>query len=259
MEKTKKALIIGGSSGIGESLAYNLKEYQIYNISRTPCVLEDVINFASDVSKKEERDTAISALKLACDSLDLFVYSAGCSMSAPFEYTKEDNYRYLFEVNFFGCVEILKELLPLLKKANGQVIFISSLASAIPIPFDPFYSASKSALNSLATELNVELQPYGVKVVSAIVGGTKTAFTFKRLIYDLVSSGEYYGEVKKSADVLESIEQNGGDVNATAEKILELIGKKGTRAIGLKNKMALLVKNVISDDALICIIRKIFC
>ena len=259
MEKILNALIVGGSSGIGEAIAQKLDIYNVINVSRTPCLTEGVINFLGDVSKKEDRDRIVGEIKAAVDKLDLFIYSAGSSMSAPFEYTREENYRYLFEVNFFGCVELLKGLLPLLKISKGQVIFVSSIASKVPIPFDPFYDASKAAMNALSTELNVELRPYGVKVLSALVGGTKTGFSFKRLVYEQDEAKEYYDDSSCAASTLERIEQSGGDVNAVADKIIASIGKEGTKAIGFVAKLSSFFADVICDKSLIFILGKLFC
>ena len=259
MDKILNALIIGGSSGIGECVANKLGAYNVINVSRTECKVEGVRNIACDVAVKEERDRALNEINGAFDKIDLFIYSAGSSMSAPLEYTLEDNYRYLYEVNFFGCVEMLKGTLNLIKAACGQVILISSVASVVPIPFDPFYDASKASLNSLAIELNVELKKYGVKVAAALVGGVKTSFTFKRLVYGEDLSREYSEDVKKAAETLSVIEQNGAEIEYVAEKILGLIGKEGCHAIGLSSKLMILINRFVCDRSLAFILSRIFC
>lgn len=255
----KVALFIGASSGIGESMAGKLPGYSVYNISRTPCLVEGVTNLLGDVAQEEDRERTLALFAEKESSLDLFVYAAGESMSAPVEYATGADMRRLFEVNFFGFAETLRKVLPKLKAARGQVIVLSSLASVLPIPFDAFYDASKSAVNGFVRALCMELAPYCVNVAGAVLGGTQTGFTFKRNIYQDEKAREYTAECLSAAGTLSMIEQRGGEVEQTAEAVLGLMGKNGCYVLGWKNVLAAFVAKWLPEKTLISLTRAIFC
>ena len=132
----RTAIVVGGSSGIGCETVLRLTEsgWKVFNISRTPCINIKVNNICADVTC----DKAFEEIKRISEEngLDLLIYSAGCSMAAPVEYAEERDYRYLFEVNFFGALKSVQAALPYMKKSGGKIILIGSLGGEIPIIFD---------------------------------------------------------------------------------------------------------------------------
>ena len=193
----KTAVVVGASSGIGREAALQLaaKGYRVINISRTPFKGEKVKSISADAAQEGELQRAI-ADAAEHGGIDLLIYSAGFSMSAPLEHAKSGDYRYLFEVNYFGAIEALKAALPYLKKRGGRAVLVGSLGGDIPIPYDGFYSASKAALVMLAREANMELKGRGVRVSALIPGGTATDFTYNRMIYKEEAT-DYEGNVKR--------------------------------------------------------------
>lgn len=162
----RTAVIVGASSGIGKEVALKLsgRGWRVYNLSRTPLSSERVKTMTADAAREGELRRAILDIGTECGNLDLLVYSAGFSMAAPIEYAAAGDYRYLFEVNYFGAVEAMKAALPFLKKRGGRMILIGSMGGELPVPFDAFYSSSKAALAMLAREADMELRPVGVRV-----------------------------------------------------------------------------------------------
>ena len=222
----KTAVVVGASSGIGLQTALQLaaKGYRVINISRTPCKGEKVRSIAADAAQEGELQRAI-ADAASGGGIDLLIYSAGFSMSVPLEHAKSGDYRYLFEVNYFGAIEALKAALPYLKKRGGRAVLVGSLGGDIPIPYDGFYSASKAALVMLAREANMELKGRGVRVSALIPGGTATDFTYNRMIYK-DETNDYAGNVKKASAALANMEQGGMSPSLVAEAIIKLAGKK---------------------------------
>ena len=75
--------------------------------------------------------------------------------------------RQLFDINVIGHYAVTRAFIPLLIKADrGTILFTSSIASIVYMPYNAAYGASKAAINALADTLRVELAPFGVKVVS---------------------------------------------------------------------------------------------
>lgn len=175
----KYALIIGASSGIGLELArIYTATHRVVTVQRRPCPLADTVSIPADVTVENELETAMETA-LSYGTPSLVVYAAGASMSIPFSETPDDVSRKLFETNFWGYVRTLRAVLPRLEEKT-RVVVISSLASVLPIPFDPFYSASKSALNTLTEALQLEFPK--IRFLSVLAGGTRTNFTFKRRV-----------------------------------------------------------------------------
>lgn len=218
----RTAVVVGGSSGIGCETVFRLtgEGWRVCNISRTPCVNVKVKNVSADVTENSAFD-AIN--KIGGESgIDLLLYSAGCSMAAPVEYAAESDYRYLFEVNYFGALRAVQAALPHMRR-GGRIVLVGSLGGDIPIMFDSFYSASKAALEMLAKGASQELKPRGIKVTAVLPGGTATGFTFKRKIYSGERSGEYARSLCRATERLAQMEQGGMSASAVADDMLRVI------------------------------------
>lgn len=253
-------LIVGASSGIG---MYTAKKFvssgdNVVNFSRRECEIEGVFNIICDISNNESIEEAWKEFCNKFYKLDILIYSAGFSMASSLEFSEENDYRYLFEVNFFGYLNILKKAIPFLRESKGAACAISSTAAIAPIAYDCFYSASKAALNMLTTALQLELKMQKIRALCIMPGGTKTHFTFKRKIYPAEKSGFYAPYLNDAAQSLENIEQNG----MCAQKVALTVYKKCVKktcahifASGFSNKMIAFVIKFI-PQRLICYASK---
>ena len=225
MEKSNKtAIVVGGSSGIGYETCARLsgKNWNVINISRTPCKIDRVKNVIADVVAGS---TFTDAITKAGENygIDALIYCAGFSMAAPIEYAKESDYRYLFDVNFFGALKAVQAVIPFMKQSGGRIILVGSLGGELPIIYDSFYSASKSALEMLVREAYSELMPYNIKVTAFLPGGTATGFTFKRKVYTDDENKAYAQSVNRAVSALARMEQGGMSPSAVAEDIYGLL------------------------------------
>ena len=239
VQPRRTAVIVGGSSGIGKETALKLsaRGYRTFNVSRTSLKGERVRTVTADAAQEGELSKAIHGIGEECGGIDLLVYSAGFSMAAPLEFAKSGDYRYLFEVNYFGAIEALRAAMPYLKKRGGRVVFVGSLGGDMPVPYDSFYSSSKAALCMLAREANVELRERGVRVSALLPGGTATDFTYSRRIYGEDESLNYAQSVKKASAALANIEQGGMNPSLVAEAIIKLAEKKDPPPVAVAGGM----------------------
>ena len=227
MEKNsnkKTAIVVGGSSGIGYETALRLSNrgWSVVNISRTPCKITKVTNITADVADSAALEGAIK--KAAAKSgISALIYSAGFSMAAPIEHAKEEDYKYLFEVNFFGALRAVQSIIPHMKDKGGRIILVGSLGGDLPISFDSFYSSSKAALEMFCRAAYSELKPYKIKVTGVLPGGVSTGFTFKRKVYNGEESGRYSASVNKAVAALANMEQSGISPQEVAEIICGLL------------------------------------
>ena len=94
---------------------------------------------------------------------------------------EEHNAKYQFETNFFGLVKCVNACLKQFRaQKSGKIISISSVAAMVPIPYQVFYSASKSAVLMFSKGLAMELKPWGIQCCCILPGDTKTGFTHAR-------------------------------------------------------------------------------
>jgi len=91
-------------------------------------------------------------------------YTADVFSSAAVEYMDISQYRKVFDVNFFGLVEVTKSFLELLRKGQGRVVNNSSIAGFLAGPFMSAYTSSKHAVEGFSDSLRREVQPLGVRV-----------------------------------------------------------------------------------------------
>lgn len=252
MEKSKyTAVVVGGSSGIGFETCARLSSSgrNVINISRTPCNNPKVKNIIADVVAGSTFTDAITKTgeKYGIDAL---IYCAGFSMAAPIEYAKESDYRYLFDVNFFGALKAVQAVIPFMKEKGGSIILVGSIGGDLPIMFDSFYSASKAALEMLAREAYSELKPYNIKVTALLPGGTATGFTFKRKVYSEEENKSYAQKVKKAVSALAGMEQGGMSPAAVAEDIYGLLLSDKppvVKASGFKNSAYRIMSHIMPE------------
>lgn len=252
MEKNKStAIVVGGSSGIGCETCLRLanRGWNVINVSRTPCKNAKIKNMIADVAAGSTLTDVINMVgeKYGIDAL---IYSAGFSMAAPIEYAKESDYRYLFDVNFFGALKAMQAVIPFMKDRGGRIVLVGSIGGEVPILYDSFYSASKSALEMLVREAYYELKPYGIKVTALLPGGTATGFTFKRKVYSDDENKTYAQSLNKAVAALADIEQAGMSPAEVAEDICEVVYADKPpviRACGFKNSAYRIMSHVMPE------------
>ena len=256
-------LIVGASSGIGYELTKKFlsEGYNVAALSRTECVLAGVKNYLCDVALESKLDEILTAVISENPKIKYAVYCAGFSMASPLEKVDPADYRYLFEVNFFGFLHCLRRLVPLLRRNEGTACVVSSLSSVAPIPFDSYYVASKAALNAFCTALQTELSPRGVRVISVMPGGTRTNFSYKRKVYPPAAIGDYKTAQENSVKKLEKMEQTGQRVERVAVAIYEKCTQKSGAylfTIGIRNKIIRWLVRVIPQPLLTLLTKEVF-
>jgi NAD(P)-dependent dehydrogenase (short-subunit alcohol dehydrogenase family) len=88
-----------------------------------------------------------------------------------------DEYRRMFEVNFWGPMQLAQVMMPMLRQSRGRIINVTSASVYLTIPVGSAYVVSKVALKSLTQHLRMEMAPFGVQVTSLEPGGVATAMT----------------------------------------------------------------------------------
>ena len=253
MDKKYKrtAVVVGGSSGIGCETCLRLvnRGWNVFIVSRTPCNNDKIKNITADAASERDLYDVITSIGDKF-GIDVLIYSAGFSMAAPIEYAHEEDYKYLFEVNFFGAIKAMQAAIPFMKNKGGRIILVGSLGGDVPILFDAFYSASKAALEMLVREAYCELKPYNIKVTAFLPGGTATGFTFKRKVYSDEENKAYAQDLNRAVAALADMEQKGMSPAVVAEDIYNLIltdKPPVVKASGMKNSTLRIMSHVMPE------------
>lgn len=176
-------LITGGSSGIGQATAdwFAQRGWQVVELSRHGKGREGVEHVDCDVCSVESVATAVAKVMEIVDHIDVLISNAGFGISGPIEFCSEEDIRRQMDVNFMGAVHIVKAVLPIMRsQVRGRIIFTSSVAAIMSIPYQSFYSASKAAVNALAFALRNEVREFGIEVSVLMPGDVSTGFTAAR-------------------------------------------------------------------------------
>ena len=102
--------------------------------------------------------------QVGASGLSGLVNNAGIGFGGPLEFADVDELRAGFEVNVFGPVAVTRAFLPLVRRATGRIVNVSSGAGKVATPLLGPYCASKFALEALSDALRVELRSSGIFV-----------------------------------------------------------------------------------------------
>ena len=184
------ALVTGASSGIGRRLSERFAQAgaHVVLVARRQSELEQVRNAISDaggsaeaqvcdVSKRADVDRCIGELRQAGRSIDILVNNAGYGRHRPFlDWDVEDMER-MFRVNFLGTLYFTKAVVPMMvERKRGWLVFMASVAGRMGTPDETAYSASKFAMVGLAEALSIEVEDFGVHVLTVCPGAIRTPF-----------------------------------------------------------------------------------
>ena len=127
------------------------------------------------------------------DNLSVLVNNAGIRLqNYPVEEFRLDDWRKIFEVNFFGAVEMTTRAIPILRKAGRGVICNITSGSLLHwLAFLGPYRAAKSALSSMSETLRVELTQFGIRVVEILPGFTESGLNKDSTAWRLADAAKF--------------------------------------------------------------------
>ena len=182
----RSVLITGSSTGIGEACAARLAAtgWKVYAGVRRP---EDGVRVTAsypgdiepvivDVCDQASIDAAIARIVASGTGLDALVNNAGIGGGGPIEAIEVDDWRQVFETNFFGLIAMTRAAFPLIDAAGGRFVHIGSIAGRVAAPGLGPYAATKHAVSAMNWALRSELARIGPMTSSVVEPGEiKTA------------------------------------------------------------------------------------
>ena len=147
MAITRKTCLITGCSegGVGAALAEAFKEknYHVFVTARSTYKIPEILHGASNVTvlalDVSSSGSIAAVAKVIQDEtggkLDVLINNAGLGMEMPVLDTSIAEAKKLFDINFFGALEMIQVFSPMLVKAEGCIVNNSSVGGRFPIPF----------------------------------------------------------------------------------------------------------------------------
>ncbi|CAM1374509.1 SDR family oxidoreductase [Tenacibaculum xiamenense] len=252
---SKVVFITGASSGIGKSIASYLhsKNYKVYGTSRNPQKVDVPYHMvALDVTKEETIKTAIEEVIKKEGKIDVLINNAGKGITGPIEDTPTKEMRDNFETNFFGVINVIKEVLPYMREQKqGLVINTTSIAAYMGLPFRGIYSASKGALELITESLSMEVKAFGINVVNVAPGDFATNIAAGRYHTPVFDNSAYKEKYAENLALMDNHVDSGADPIQMAKKVQEIIENKKPKIhykVGaFMEKFSIVLKRILPD------------
>jgi len=168
-------LITGCSTGFGRALANQVIDagYKVVVTARNPETLKDlqkkneanVLALKLDVTEKDQARDAVQQSMERFGKIDVLVNNAGIGYFSSVEESVEEETRKMFEVNFWGLMNMTNAVLPVMRQQkSGHIINFSSISGLVSFPAVGYYNATKYAVEGISESLAQEVAPFQIRV-----------------------------------------------------------------------------------------------
>ena len=240
----KYVLLTGTSTGIGRAALSMLVEQGYYVFGtirneRDKKRLQDEVQselfhpIVMDVAKPKDVEKTFKIVQKSLKAQPLYpsINNAGVLTGGPFTMHPIDDYRYVFEVNFFGTLNLTKTMLPLMTCSESdsdhwsRVINVSSVFGHYGFPYIGPYVASKFALEGFSESVVYELKKIQVHMVTLVPGSIKTPIfeKGKQQNDDHLRDTPYEMSVSATKKFMSFIENNGIQPERVGHKLLKIL------------------------------------
>ncbi|HEX7176476.1 MAG TPA: SDR family NAD(P)-dependent oxidoreductase [Pyrinomonadaceae bacterium] len=200
----RTAVITGAAGGIGRAIAVSLARrgchLALADVDEAGMAGTEELVLAHGVRVTRQRlDVADRAAvagfpaRVAAEhpGVDLLVNNAGVAAGGTFEQVSEEDFEWLFEINFWGVVRMTRAFLPALRASgDARVVNLSSVFGLVAPPEQVAYAASKFAVRGFSEALRHELEGSGVGVTVVHPGGVATSISEQARVPAGVSAEE---------------------------------------------------------------------
>jgi len=253
---SKVVLVTGASSGIGKAIATFLysKGYTVYGTSRNPKNAKD-FSFeliALDVLKLDSINSAVNYIFEKEGRLDVLVNNAGMGITGPVEETPTDEMRTVFNTNLFGAIDVMKAVLPQMRKQNaGVIINVTSIAGYMGLPFRGLYSATKGALEIVTEAARMEVKNFGIEIVNVAPGDFATNIAAGRYHTPVFANSAYKDNYQTNLDLMDAHVGSGMDPLEMAKIVYKITNTKHPKIHykvgGFVEKFSIFLKRILPD------------
>ena len=197
-------------------------------------------------------EASIASAFAQIDELHAVVNNAGIGVPGPLEALPLDALRRQLDVNVVGQVAVTQAALPLIRRADGRIVFVGSVGGILAAQFAGAYHASKFAIEAIADVLRQELDPEGIPVILIEPAVISTPIWDKAIerLDGLEVPARYRERLRSFRESLSSADEHGKSPDDVAEVIAEALttDKPDTRyVVGAAGKVATALRPLIPD------------
>ncbi|TJY36038.1 SDR family oxidoreductase [Pontimicrobium aquaticum] len=253
---SKVVLITGGSSGIGKSVGEFLKDkgFTVYGTSRNP---QNYPNsqfpiVALDVTDNNTILNCVEEVISKEGKIDVLINNAGAGITGPIEEIPEVEIKRNFDTNFFGPINVIKAVLPHMRKQNsGLIINVTSIAGYMGLPYRGVYSASKGALELITEAFRMEIKGFNIHMTNIAPGDFATNIAAGRYHAPVLENSPYKEQYGNTLELMNAHVDSGQDPLLMAKAIFKVINVKHPKVhykVGeFMQKFSIVLKRVLPD------------
>ncbi|OBG69288.1 oxidoreductase [Mycobacterium sp. E3339] len=224
-------LVTGCSTGFGREIARAALEAghrTVVTARRADAVRDFADEFgdralavALDVTDPKQIAAAVSAADDAFGGIDVLVNNAGHGYLSAVEEGEDAEVRKLFEVNYFGAVNMIKAVLPGMRaRGSGHIINMSSMTGLVANPPNAYYSSTKFALEAITEALATEVRPLGIRVTAIEPGAFRTDWATRSMKESATPIADYVDVAARKDLIKQFADHLPGDPRKVAEAVL---------------------------------------
>ncbi len=185
--KNQIAVVTGASSGIGKAIALALagKGAEVCLVARRRGLLEQVAKQVealgsrgracpADLTKDDDIRGLVEKVQRDLGQVNILILCGGAISHGTLEKASLADFDLMYRSNLRGHYAMIQTLLPLIRKCQGQIVFINSSAGLRSRATMGQFSATQHAFRSLADTLRDEVNADGIRVLSVYPGRTAT-------------------------------------------------------------------------------------
>lgn len=202
-----KALVTGASSGIGAATARRLSAegWQVFAIARRREKLQElsevegIVPVACDVTNTAQVAEVVEKI-YEFGGIDTLINNAGGALGADYVAAgKLDDWRWMYEVNVLGALNMIKGFMPMLRDhGEATVLNLTSTAGIVSYEGGGGYNAAKFGQHAMTAALRLEEAEHNIRVIEVLPGMVKTEeFSAKRFGGDKSAAETVYAGVEK--------------------------------------------------------------
>lgn len=253
---SKVVFITGASSGIGKAIGEYLvlKNYNVFGTSRNPKRIKDskFPLIKMDVNDTESILTAISEVLAMTERIDVLINNAGVGITGPIEETPETEIKNAFNVNLFGPINVIKAVLPPMRKqGHGHIINITSIAGYMGLPYRGIYSATKAALEITIEAMRMETLQFGIKMTNVAPGDFATNIASGRYHAPILDDSPYKEAYGNTLKIMDEHVEGGEDPTKMAKVVFGIINNPNPKIhyrVGAPmQKISIVLKRILPD------------